>query len=136
MGKPTERQKARKAILEGIVDTEHRSEVAISLTGGKEQLLINTTREEVVKAISDSTATGNTENAYVTFETFRWGGSRANTMMLFTVSYRAADIIEVVEITEDMWDDYVANQAARMASPQGGGGLQVPQVVPPPGGMN
>lgn len=102
-------QSPREQLLEGIISAPFRSACGISREGVGDQLLIKTLFGDLVDRVKEAAPT-----EFLLLDTFNWGGDRGETMVPFTIAVRADTIIAVTEVTEDMWNRYVTDQASRV----------------------
>lgn len=138
MSNDTEKKKREKMLTRGIIEAEEKA-VAVLITktgGGVMAIEADTVTDHAADYVDlRRLVEGATPLEWLHIKTFNFIGPKANQQMCFRVSIIAEDIAHVSEMTEDMWEKFVQDQASRLlqqerqATEQAGGGIQVPQML-------
>lgn len=111
----------RDKILEGIVDTSKVSKASFFAVHCGARFVLEEELDEFQKKVYDAIAGA---QPLITFQTFSWSGERNDKMLEFTSHMQPQLILEITEVTEDMWYRFITETADRatMAKMNAGGG--------------
>lgn len=101
-----------KALLEGIIDTEHQSHVSIETTHAGTLMVLGVTYEEACKLVDDLYEEENLSKL-IEWETFIWHGQRNSEMWTHRKSIKAGWVVGVIEVTDEQWKAYVLDHVQR-----------------------
>ena len=124
MGKRTNNQKSSdmqsvarsdeaKRLLEGIIDLNIVSNVALITSHAGPLMILGVTYPEFCKTMSEWDMSSEAQSEFIEVETFQWTGQRHSEAITHKKIIRVGWIIEVIEVTREQWDMHVTEQIAR-----------------------